>query len=231
MRLFGLHASFVLVSKSGTTLFTGLASVAPVRVETSTRNFLTSEISQHTVKQSPASRSNARLRRDFLTTQTHSSGLLASDSHPPHPGLSSTLSIAASAMQSSYNSVIKRRDMRIVTSSLLLTSQHSLVLVTLVHTLSGFLLRFLGVSLSLSQILGALRALLLIDFSSITLFLCASLGPWCSPLLLATSHPSQSRAVKILLRSHGLSIPPKGTTPEIVRSGTLRLMSRRPWPS
>ena len=43
------------------------------------------------------------------------------------------------------------------------------------------------------QILGAPRALLLIDFSSITLFLCVSLGPWCSPLLLATSHPSQSR--------------------------------------
>ena len=29
--------------------------------------------------------------------------------------------------------------------------------------------------------------------------------------------------VKILLRSHGLSIPPKGTTPEIVYSGSLRL--------
>ena len=36
-------------------------------------------------------------------------------------------------------------------------------------------------SLSLGvQILGVLQALLMIDSSSITLFLCASLGPWCS---------------------------------------------------
>ena len=36
-------------------------------------------------------------------------------------------------------------------------------------------------SLSLGvQILGVLQALLMVDSSSITLFLCASLGPWCS---------------------------------------------------
>ena len=85
--------------------------------------------------------------------------------------------------------------------SLLLTSQHWLVLVTLVRTLSdfldGFLLRLRGVSLSGLvlgvQVLGALRALLLVGLSSITLFLCASLGPRCSLLLPATSHPSQAR--------------------------------------
>ena len=37
--------------------------------------------------------------------------------------------------------------------------------------------------------------------------------------------------MRILLRSHGLSIPSKGTTPEIAHSGSLRLMSRRPGPA
>ena len=50
VRLFGLHASCILVSKSDrncTVLFTGFASVAPVRIETSTRELFASEISQH----------------------------------------------------------------------------------------------------------------------------------------------------------------------------------------
>ena len=58
VKLFGLHASCILVSKSGrscTTSFTGFASVAPVRIETSTRKLFTSEVSQHIVRQSPAS--------------------------------------------------------------------------------------------------------------------------------------------------------------------------------
>ena len=37
--------------------------------------------------------------------------------------------------------------------------------------------------------------------------------------------------VRILLRSHGWSILPKGTTPEIVYSGSLQSVSRRPWPA
>ena len=119
-----------------------------------------------------------------------------------------------------------------------LTSQHLLVLVILVHTLSDvlddFLLRFRGVSLALSwgvQVLGALRALLLIDLSSITLFLCASLGPRLLSVASCNVTSFTALSVRILLRSHGLSITPKGTTPEIVRSASLWLMSRRPWPA
>ena len=162
--LFGLRASCIWVSKSDrsyTAWFAGFASVAPVRIETCTRELFTSEIFQHFVEQSPASCSNARLRRDFLTTQICSSGLLASDSHPPCRSLSPTLLIAASQRLSSCNLVIKPKDMRIVTfltevshCSVLLTSQRSLVLLTLVHTLSdvldGFLLRLLGISQALS---------------------------------------------------------------------------------
>ena len=58
VKLFGLHASCILVSKSDrscTTSFTGFASVAPVRIETSARKLFNSEISQHIVEQSPAS--------------------------------------------------------------------------------------------------------------------------------------------------------------------------------
>ena len=61
------------------------------------------------------SHSNARLRRDLLTTQIHSSGLLASDSHLPCTRLSSTLLTAASQRLSSYNVVIKPKDLRIIT--------------------------------------------------------------------------------------------------------------------
>ena len=70
-------------------------------------------ISRHHPMQFP--HSNARLRRDFLTTQIHSSGLLASDSYPPCPGLSSTLSITASHKLSSYNLVMKPTETRIIT--------------------------------------------------------------------------------------------------------------------
>ena len=58
VKLFGLHASCILVStsdRSCITSFTGFASVAPVRVDrtgTSSRNLFTSEISQHIVEQS-----------------------------------------------------------------------------------------------------------------------------------------------------------------------------------
>ena len=49
-------------------------------------------------------------------------------------------------------------------------------------------LTFLSGLVLVVQFLGALHALLLIESFSINLFHCASLGPWCSPLLPATSH-------------------------------------------
>ena len=167
----------------------------------------------------PFSRSDARLRGDFLTTQIHSSGLL------------STQSTAASQRLSSCNSVIKQKDMMIVTflkfhtaaSSLLLTSQHSLVPGSLVHTpsdfLDCFLLRLRGVSHS-GLVLGVpdsrCASCALLD----SLFLCASLGPRCSLLLSCNVTSLTISCVGILLRSHGLSIPPKGT---LQRSFTLTL--------
>ena len=56
---------------------------------------------------------------------------------------------------------------------------------------------------------------------------------WSSVLSVASCTVTSLRVscVGILLRSHGLSIPPKGMTPEIVRSSSLRLMSRRSWPA
>ena len=143
--------------------------------------------------------------------------MLASDSHPPCPGLSSTLSTIAEVVLGQLGHQTQRHEDRHFPDRSF-TLQHSLVLVTLVHTLSDvlddFLLRLRGASLSGLvlgvQILGTLRALLLIDFSSITSFLCASLGPRCSLLLPATSSFTAS-SVGILLGSHSLSIPPKGT--------------------
>ena len=41
----------------------------------------------------------------------------------------------------------------------------------------------------------------LMNFSSIVSFFCASLGPWCILLRLATSHPSQLARVRIFLQS------------------------------
>ena len=79
------------------------------------------------------------------------------------------------------------------------------------------LLAFLSGLVLVVQFLGALPALSLIASLSITLSLCAS-------LILHSF-------MRIFLRSPGLSSPPKGTTPEIVRSGLSRLMSRRPWPA
>ena len=73
VRLFGLHASCILVSKSDrscTALFTGFASVAPVRIETSTRELFTAEMSQHIVKQSSASCVGPRCHRRRLN-RTH----------------------------------------------------------------------------------------------------------------------------------------------------------------
>ena len=49
--------------RSCTTWFTGFASVAPERIETSTRKLFTSEISQHSVEQSPASCVGRRCHR------------------------------------------------------------------------------------------------------------------------------------------------------------------------
>ena len=68
-KLFGLHGFCILVSKferSNTTSFTGFASVVPVRMErteTSTTNHFTPKISQHCVKQSPASNAVPKILR------------------------------------------------------------------------------------------------------------------------------------------------------------------------
>ena len=98
--------------------------------------------------------------------------------------------------------------------------------VTIVHTLSdvldGFLLRIRGVSLWPCP--GCANSRCASCAPPDRLLLDHLVPPRCSTLLPVTSHPSVS-CVGILLRSHGLSIPPKGTTPEIVRSGSLRLMS------
>ena len=104
VKLFGLHASCILVSESErrcTTSFTEFASVAPVRIEIENSSLLKflNTLSNSLQHPMPFSPSDARLRRDFLTTQIHSSGL----------------STAASQRLSSCNLVIKPKDMRIVT--------------------------------------------------------------------------------------------------------------------
>ena len=101
---------------------------------------------------------------------------------------------------------------------------HSCILSTTFLTASSFafLASLSGLVLDV-QILGALRAL-----SSISLFLCASLGPRYSLLLSCNVTSFTVSCVRILLRCHGLYIPAKGTTPEIVRSGSVRPTSRRP---
>ena len=88
---------------------------------------------------------------------------------------------------------------------------------------------FLALSWAL-QNLGALGALHLIDFSSIISPLRFSRS---SVLSVVSCDVASFTAwsVRIFLRSPGLSSPPKGTTPEIVHSGSLRLMSRRIMPA
>ena len=160
MRLFGVHASCILVSTS----FTGFASVAPMRLETSTRELFTSVISQHIVKQSSAScvvphKKTHALVLHFL--------VLDLDDHQDchcfctlrlvrtcHPHCCSLLSTRSCWLHSC-----------ILSATFLMASSFAFV-----ASLSGLVL---GV-----QSLGALRALSLISF-----FL----------LLPTTSHPSQSR--------------------------------------
>ena len=190
------------------------------------------------------SHSNARLRRDFLATQIHSSGLLTPDSHHPCPGVSSTLSTAVSQRLSSYNLVIKPKDMRIVT---LLTgvahcstpaATHFSALARAGYTrassdvLDDFLLRLRGVSLwpcpgcADSQCAScAPPDRLLLDRLVLLRF--------TRSLVLSVGNVTSFTAscVRIILRSPGLSSPPKATSPEIVHSGSLRLMSCRPRPA
>ena len=90
VKLFGLHVSGILVSKSDrryTTLFTGFASVAPVRMdraETSTRELFTSEISQHIVKQSSVELVFGRRRHRSRSNRTSQGSGLVLVSNVPH---------------------------------------------------------------------------------------------------------------------------------------------------
>ena len=169
VKLSGLHASCILASKSDrsyTTSFTGFASVAPVRMdrtETSLLKFL------NTLSNSLQSNLSSivavhRSRSDRTPQRSH----LVWDSNVPHK------ETQALVLHCLVLDVDDQLDCRILSATFLTASSFAFL-----ASLSGFVL---GV-----QILGALRAL-----PSISVFLCASLGPRCSLLLLATSHPSQS---------------------------------------
>ena len=196
VKLFGLHASCILVSESDRrciTSFTGFASVAPVRLEISTRKLFTSEISQRIVEQSPASNAVLALRCSSSTRLSDNSNSL----------LRSVDSCIAEVVLVQLGHQTQRHEdrhfpdrsftlQRPCCCSLPSTHScwfHSCILSATFLTASSFafLASLSGLVLGV-QILGALRAL-----SSISLFLCASLGPRCSLLRPATSHPSQSR--------------------------------------
>ena len=198
VRLCGLHASCILVSKSDrnyTTLCTGFASAAPVRMDrtgTSTRKLFTSGISQHVVEQSPATCVGRRcLRRRSNRTNV------------PHNEIQALiLQCLALDLDDHWDCrcFCTIRPVRTCQSSLLFLSthscwSHSCIVSATFSTASSFaFVASLSSGLVLGvQILGALRALFLIDFSSITSCFRASLGPRCSMLLPATSHSSQPR--------------------------------------
>ena len=102
-----------------------------------------------------------------------------------------------------------------MSSSLLLTSQQSLVLVTLVHTLSGvldsFLLRLRGVSHWPCPGCADSRCAL------------CTLLDLLVPLRVSRSWVLSVACVGMLLRSHGLSTPQKGTTPHCAAHVSLML--------
>ena len=103
--------------------------------------------------------------------------------------------------------------------SLLSTRSCWLTLVrTLSDVLDGFLLRLLGVSLWPCRRCSDFRCASCAPPHRLLLDHRVPLRVSRSSVLSVASSVTVS-CVAILLRSHGLSIPPKGTTPEIVRSG------------
>ena len=154
-----------------------------MRIETSTRELFTSAISQHIVKQSSASCVGRR--------KSYTSGVLVLSWSPTFHKETQALVLHCLVLDLDdhwdchcFCSIRRVRTCHPHCWSLLSTRScwlHSCILSATFLTASSF--AFLA-SLS-GQILGALRAL-----SSISLFLCASLGPLCSLLLPATSHPS-----------------------------------------
>ena len=192
------------------------------------------------------SHSNARLRRDVLTTQKslHRSARIRLSSFMSQLVVHSVDSCIAEGVLVQLGHQTQRHEDQHLPDrsftlqhprchSLLGTSSywlHSCTLsVTFLKTSSfAFVASLSGLVLGV-QIFGALRVLLLIDFSSITSFLCASSSVLSVVSCNVTSFTAS--CVRIFLRSPGLSSPLKGTTPEIVHSGSVRLMSRRPWPA
>ena len=114
-----------------------------------------------------------------------------------------------------------------LSSSLLLTYQHSLVPITLVHALSdfpdGFLLRLRGVSLRPCPGCADSRCASCAPPDRLLLDHLVPLRFSRSSVLSVTSCNVTSftaSCVKIFLRFPGLSSPPESTTPEIVYSGS-----------
>ena len=136
------------------------------RTGPSTRNLFTSAISLHIVEESAVELlfdRRSHRRKSDRTSQRFDPFLVSNVAHKETQAL--VLDCLVHDLDDCYRFCTIHCDY--LSSSLLLTSQHPLVLVTLVHALSvvldDFLLRLLGVSLSGLvlgvQVLGALRTL------------------------------------------------------------------------